>query len=142
MPSLSLHTSFHPKADDIELLTNKLSEQAFRLKKLSPMKHFNLMLHDPEQQVHGGLTGLLYYGCLYIDQLWLSDEYRHQGYGTTLITEAEQLARQHNCRFATLCTMDWEGEPFYKKLGYQVEFVREGYDQDSKMIFMHKSLMG
>ena len=39
-----------------------------------------------------------------------------------------------------LTTMDWEALPFYQKLGYQIEYVREGYEKDSKMFVLRKTL--
>lgn len=36
--------------------------------------------------------------------------------------------------------MDWEALPFYQKLGYSVEFIREGYDSDSKFYFLRKPI--
>jgi ribosomal protein S18 acetylase RimI-like enzyme len=43
-------------------------------------------------------------------------------------------------QFVTLTTMDWEALPFYRKLGYEVEFVREGYEKNSKMYALRKNL--
>jgi hypothetical protein len=36
--------------------------------------------------------------------------------------------------------MDWEALPFYQKLGYEVEFTREGFQKNSKMYFLRKEL--
>ncbi len=36
--------------------------------------------------------------------------------------------------------MDWEALPFYQKLGYSIEFVREGYNRASKMYMLRKKL--
>ncbi len=54
--------------------------------------------------------------------------------------EAEKIGHQHGVRFATVNTMDWEALPFYEKLGYSVEFTREGYDKESKMFMLRKHL--
>jgi hypothetical protein len=41
----------------------------------------------------------------------------------------------------TVTTMDWEALPFYKKLGYQIEYVREGYENASRQFLLRKNLM-
>ena len=33
------------------------------------------------------------------------------------------------CTFATVNTMDWEALPFYQKLGYEVECIRDGFEK-------------
>ena len=54
--------------------------------------------------------------------------------------EAETLGKKEGCNFATVNTMDWEALHFYEKLGYMIEFVREGYQKNSKMYFLRKEL--
>ncbi len=80
------------------------------------------------------------FGCLHVDTLWLKAELRHQGLGTKLMNECEKVGRKSKCTFATVFTMDWEALTFYQKLGYQIEFVREGYEKDSKMYLLRKDL--
>jgi ribosomal protein S18 acetylase RimI-like enzyme len=86
----------------------------------------------------GGVNMTLIHGGLYIEQLWVAPQLQGQGYGRELLTRAEQLGRERGCTFVYLQTMDWEAPQFYQKQGYQVEFVRSGYQQDSKMILLRK----
>lgn len=54
--------------------------------------------------------------------------------------EAEKIGREHPALFITLNTMDWEALLFYQKLGYSIEFPREGYEKHSKMFMLRKNL--
>lgn len=54
--------------------------------------------------------------------------------------EAEKIGKERGASFVTLNTMDWDGLSFYQKLGYSIEFVREGYDKDSKMYMLRRAL--
>jgi hypothetical protein len=36
--------------------------------------------------------------------------------------------------------MSFEAEGFYEKLGYLVEFKRDGYEQNSQLIFLKKAI--
>lgn len=101
------------------------------------MEHYAFFLEDEGKAV-GGLAGFIYYGCLYIDSLYIDERYRNQGYGSRLVEQAEEFARQKNALFISVNTMDWEALPFYVKLGYQIEYVRGGYENDSKMFFLKK----
>lgn len=124
----------------VSILLKGISEEAFHAKKLPPFRHFSLFLKDQNQQVLGGVSGIVFYGSLYIDSLWINPTIQRQGWGTKLVKEAENLGRELGARFVTVNTMDWEGLPFYQKLGYSIEFTREGYDKNSKMFMLRKSL--
>jgi GNAT superfamily N-acetyltransferase len=62
---------------------------------------------------------------------WLVASLRKQGFGKKLLQHIEDHARLQGCHFATVHTMDWEALPFYQKLGYAIELIREGYENDS-----------
>jgi ribosomal protein S18 acetylase RimI-like enzyme len=53
---------------------------------------------------------------------------------------AEELAKCKNCLFLTVNTMHWEALNFYKKLGYVVEFQRNGFDKNGVFYFLRKDL--
>ena len=80
------------------------------------------------------------YGSLFVGQLWVTEALRGKGYGTQLMKEAENLARERKCNFMAVNTMDWEALDFYKKLGFHVEFERHGFDKDSVFYFLRKDL--
>lgn len=81
----------------------------------------------------------MYYGCHYIDNLWLDEKLRGQRIGTDLMKAAEKLVKDKGCLFSTVNTMDWEALGFYKKLGYVVEFERTGYFNNSTLYFLRKN---
>ena len=123
-----------------KILFDGISAEAFQAKGLPPIRPFSIFIKDQEQNVLGGVSGTAFYGSLYVDSLWIDKMLRHQGWGTKLMREAEKIGRERGARFVTLNTMDWEALPFYEKLGYSIEFVREGYDKDSKMFVLRKNL--
>lgn len=122
-----------------DILYDKISDNAFQTKGLSPMRPFSIFIKDDQDRVLGGISGTLFYGSLYIDSLWVDKSLRSQGWGTKLMQEAETVGREQGALFATLNTMDWEALSFYQKLGYSIEFIREGYEKDSKMFLLRKT---
>ena len=69
----------------------------------------------------GGINGITYYGCLYIDMLWVISNLRGTGLGTKLMQEAETLGKKEGCNFATVNTMDWEALHFYDKIDFMLQ---------------------
>jgi ribosomal protein S18 acetylase RimI-like enzyme len=129
-----------PKPEDVAILLNGLAEEALKAKGLSKALPFAVFIKDSQDKVVGGVQGVTYYGCLYVDLLWLQDSFRRLGLGTKLMREAEKIGKERNCTFATVNTMDWEALPFYEKLGYVVEFTRTGYEKNSKKYLLTRSL--
>lgn len=109
-------------------------------KGMGKIQSFGFFIEDSKNGILAGVKGTTYYGCLYVDSLWVSKEHRHKKWGSQLMAAAEKLGRERNCTFATLTTMDWEARPFYQKLGYQIEYTREGYENNSKMYVLRKEL--
>lgn len=123
-----------------EILLEGISDHARQERGLGPMYPFGIFIKNKQDQILGGLTGVTFYGSLYIDSLWVDKTIRSQGWGTKLMREAEMLGKKHGARFITLNTMDWEGLLFYQKLGFAIEFTREGYEKNSKMYLLRKNL--
>ena len=101
---------------------------------------FSFVIERANGEFEAGLSGFHYYGCCYIDLLFVNESVRGKGYASQLIQKAEALARERNCLFMAVNTMDFEARPFYEKHGFVVEFVREGFEKDSKMYFLRKEL--
>ena len=129
-----------PIPQDEQVLFDGISEDAAKKKGMERIKPFRVYMRDANQSVLGGVSGVTYYGCLYVDMLWVAEPFRNRGFGKKLMEEAEKIAKERKCTFATVNTMDWEALTFYEKLGYRMEFLREGYEKASKMYMLRKEL--
>lgn len=123
-----------------DALFNGINEEARLAKGFNPIRTFCICIEDEQKEIFGVVNGVTYYGCLYVDMLWIHNKLRNKGWGTKLMQEAEIIGKGQNCSFATVNTMDWEALPFYQKLDYTIEFVREGYEKNSKMYLLRKAL--
>jgi GNAT superfamily N-acetyltransferase len=131
----------NPTAKEMETLTLGISKNAEEKKGLSlHVEPFGFFHKDSQGIILAGCHGEMCYESMYISQLWVSKELRHQGLGTLLMQKAESLAKDSGCHLIAINTMDWEAELFYKKLGFKVDFVRSGYEKDSKMLFLSKKI--
>jgi ribosomal protein S18 acetylase RimI-like enzyme len=124
-----------------KILFHEISDDAFHAKGLPPIRQFSVILKDEKQKIVGGATGVTIYGSLYVDMLWVEKSLRGHGWGAKIMQGAEKIGRERGVSFVTLNTMDWEALPFYQKLGYSIEFIREGYEKDSKMFMLRKNLL-
>ena len=129
-----------PSKEDIAVLMDGLHQEAFKAKGLKPSESFAFFVRDENNKIVAGVSGVSDFGCQHIDLLWVVPDLRGQGWGTKLMKLSEDFGRERKCSFATVNTMDWEALPFYQKLGFSVEFMRDGYDKGSKFYFLRKSL--
>lgn len=118
-----------------------LSQEAAQIKGMTKIQSFGFFVRDSEEKACGGIKGASFYGCLYIDSLYLVPSLRGKGWGKKLVEASERLGRERGCLFVSVTTMDWEALPFYQKLGYEVEYVRGGYEKESKMFLLRKELV-
>ncbi len=128
----------NPSVADIEVLLEGIAEHAKQMKNQKPVKYFGYFVRNDEGQIKGGCNSCIYYGCLYIANLWLDKELRGKKYGTQLLQLVEKFGKENEALFSTVITMDWEALNFYKKWGYEVEFERKGYVNNSTIYFLKK----
>lgn len=131
----------NPKSEDIQVLGNGIIDYAKQKTKHTPMEFFAFFVRDAQQKIIGGCNGSTLYGCLYIDQLWVDESIRQQGYGSHLVNAALAFGVEKHCTFATVNTMSWEALGFYQKLGFEIEFQRTGFEHGSIFYFLRKSLV-
>lgn len=129
-----------PAAEKIDILVQGLAQYAAEKKGMPPIERFGFFAVDKNKMVQAGCYGVIYYGCLYTDLLWVAPHLRGKGYGKRLLKAAEDLGKRKGCSMATINTMDWEALDLYKKLGYTLELTRLGYINDSTLYFLRKPL--
>lgn len=130
----------NPKSDETKIIWEGISENAKTKRNLPPGKPFAFFIKDELNQIKGGCSGYIYYGCFYVDLLWVDQSLRGKQYGNQLMKEAEKLAHNNDCNFIAVNTMDFEALDFYKKLDYTIEFERHGFDKGSIMYFLRKNI--
>ena len=117
-----------------------LNDFAKQQKGMPKVTTFTYTLKNDQGEVCGGAGGYVLYGCLYIDLLYIDAAHRGHGNGLKLMQEIEAFALTKDCHMLAVCTMDWEARPFYETLGFQHEFTRSGFNNNSAMHFLKKAL--
>ena len=99
-----------------------------------------VLVRDRQKELLGGLTGNTYWGWLEIDDLWLPESLRGQGYGGLLLRVAEDEARKRGCQRVLLRTFGFQALSFYQRQGYQVVGQLEDYPPGECFYWLRKDL--
>ena len=86
---------------------------------------------EDDGRIAGVITGRAYYNEVHIGDLIVGKEYRRDGVGSKLVAAVEDAYKGKGFEKIALTTFGFQAPEFYKKLGYEFEFVRE--DKDPKL---------
>ena len=100
----------------------------------------NLVEYGADGEIIGGILGGTYWGWMYVDILWVKEEYRGRGIGSRLLVTAEKEAIQRGCHHVHLDTMSWQAPEFYKKHGYEVIGILPDIPSGNQKYLLMKSL--
>jgi GNAT superfamily N-acetyltransferase len=101
-------------------------------------RRFTLRLDTSDGVLAGGLSGVISWGWLFIDALWVDAAARGQGVGRTLMARAETHAAAEGCHAVWLDTFQARG--FYEALGYTMFGALDDYPEGQTRHFMRKRL--
>ena len=85
---------------------------------------FNFVARENDEII-GIITGNSYYKEVYISDLIIYEQYRHKHIGTKLMEAVEEHFKNKGFENMNLTTYSFQAPEFYKKCGFEVEFIRE-----------------
>ena len=100
----------------------------------------NLVEYDADGNVIAGILGGTYWGWMYVDILWVDENYRRRGIGAKLLAAAEAEAVCRGCHHVHLDTMSWQAPDFYKKHGYEVVGILPDIPSGNQKYLLMKAL--
>ncbi len=89
---------------------------------------FNFIAKE-QDKIFGFITGASVFDSVYVDELIVLEEHRRKGIGTSLIKQVEDYHRNKQFSYIELCTNEFQARPFYEKLGFKLEYVRENKEE-------------
>jgi GNAT superfamily N-acetyltransferase len=101
---------------------------------------FLIELRDPSGVMVGGATGDSRWGWLFVGGFAVDKAYRGQGWGTRLMEQVEQVARDRHCHTIWLDTYSFQARPFYEKLGFSVFATMKDYPPGHQRFMLAKTL--
>ncbi len=91
-------------------------------------------------KIAGVITGRAYYNEVHIGDLIVGKAYRRDGVGSRLVAAVEEAYKGKGYEKIALTTFGFQAPEFYKKLGYELEFVREDLDPKLSRYFYLKEI--
>jgi GNAT superfamily N-acetyltransferase len=92
-------------------------------------------------EILGGLLGTIWAKRMYVNTLAVQEPFRSKGYGTELMSHAEQYAVERGSTDSWLSTFSFQARPFYERLGYRLFGTLENYPDSHSLFFMTKRLV-
>ncbi|MBW5457300.1 GNAT family N-acetyltransferase [Clostridium sporogenes] len=129
---------------EADLIVDRIVE--YNLSKVSgkqevPLLCINRVIKDTNGEIIAGILSKMYcWNCIYIDVLWVKEDYRKDGLGTKLLKEVEKIAKEKNCHLIHLDTFDFQAKDFYIKHGYEIFGVLDQCPENHKRYFMKKNI--
>lgn len=102
-------------------------------------ENFYVMAYERDSVI-GGLRVRLGGQNFYIKHLWIGEEYRRSGIGSSLMKQAEHEAQRRGCKNIWVDTMGYRAPDFYRKLGYREAARVENYFDEHDRIFFRKAV--
>lgn len=82
-------------------------------------------LAKEDNEVVGVITGHSYYKEVHISDLIVYKQYRNKHIGKKLVEAVENYHKNKNFENINLTTYAFQAPEFYKKCGFEVEYIRE-----------------
>ncbi|HMI97132.1 MAG TPA: GNAT family N-acetyltransferase [Micropepsaceae bacterium] len=96
--------------------------------------------HPGNDAIIGGLWGTSAAGWLHIELLYVPEEFRTRGLGSSLIKRAEEIAAKRGCVGVRLDTFSFQAPGFYEKLGYRTFGKLVVHPEGHEQIYYFKNL--
>jgi GNAT superfamily N-acetyltransferase len=113
----------NPSWQDREFIDERLGDYNAPFLPDTRYDYFGVFVRGDADVIRAGLIGSLYGDWLFTNLLWVHEDLRGHGVGSSLLVEAEQRALAFGCHWAWIDTFSFQAPAFYAKLGYQ-EFAR------------------
>lgn len=129
-----------PDRRDVDSLKDHIDTFNVEETQIHDFKELAVFLRDPAGQMLAGLYAYTWGGCLDIKLVWVREDARGRGLGSSLMRAAEREGIARGCHVAMLATHSFQAPDFYKKLGYDEIGVLDGYPLRHQKFFLKKAL--
>lgn len=115
-----LFVDWSPDSRDHAALLQRLAKANLASGGPGGYRNVAVIIRDPGTgEVTSGIWGVILYGLLFIDLLFVAEPDRRQGLGSRLLAAAEDAARKNGCVGSWLSVYAFQAPEFYQKNGYE-----------------------
>ncbi len=129
-----------PDNEFSEMMKTKMGEFNWANWEVKERLPLGVQLKDEYGMVIGGVAARTFGVWLQLDNFWIGKSLRGLGYGSKILLQLEESARERGCLKSFVDTLNFQAKPFYEKHGYKVQWIQENYPRDGCKYFMIKEL--
>ena len=107
---------------------------------ISEWHPITFVVNDDNGELAGGVDGFEWGGTCFVNALWVREDRRGEGLGSTLMDAMEAEARSLGCRQIVLETHSFQAPAFYERRGFVRAGEVAGYPRGEAFILMRKPL--
>jgi len=100
-----------------------------------------LLRHPVSDEIIGGLWGIVVADWLFVELLFVPEDRRTKGLGSSLMKQAEAIAVRRGCVGIRLDTYTFQAPGFYEKLGYMAFGRLDNHPRGHQRIYYCKTLI-
>lgn len=136
-PKLEITAS--PSQEDLDFLGRSLA--SFNDADVGPSdKQALAVFHRDGDRIVAGLSGYTGWGWLYVQWLWVDEDWRGRGLAGRMLDAAEDEARRRGCHGALIDSFSPTGIRSYEKQGYRRFGQLSDFPKGRSRVFLQKPL--
>ncbi len=137
---MELEIDIAPTEKDIDELKNALTQFNLSHIEVTKREPIAIWCRNEGNEKIGGISGNTFGEWLEVKYLWVSENYRKQNIGTTLLLKMEEVAKSRGCCKASVDTYDFQAKPFYEKNGFKTVLSLEDYPKSGRKYYLIKKI--
>jgi GNAT superfamily N-acetyltransferase len=141
MDEFQLQVTDQPAETDWQWLEDSINRFNIQRTGYDDYRPLAIFIRDRAGAIIAGLSAFSWGGTLRILTLWVHENWRRHGYGTQLLSAAEQQAQARGCKQVVVETHSFQAPLFYPERGYTACGVTEDYPVGFQHITFQKRLM-
>ncbi len=130
----------NPEQSLINFLDQQIADFNWAHWEVSERLPLAVQITNDNNEVIAGASARTFGNWLLINTLWVSEALRGQNIGQQILQTLEDKAKERGCKKSLLDTLNFQAMPFYKKYGYQTQWVQKNYPETGCKYFMVKEL--
>ncbi len=129
-----------PDAAVVARLGEEISSFNFATTGIHDGRELFAAVRDEAGRLVAGVYGWTWGGTCWVDRLWVREDHRGRGVGTSLLEAVEREARARGCAQIGLTTHSFQAPDFYRRHGFETAGEITDYPARHSYFLMRKEL--
>jgi GNAT superfamily N-acetyltransferase len=126
--------------EQLSFLEDRIYEYNVGATGIDDGRWLGVLVRDESGEMVAGLSGTTWGACCKVRDVWVREDLRGRGIGTSLLDAAELEAKRRGCRQVVLASHSFQAPDFYRKRGFEVFAVIEDDPIGHREVYLRKAL--